>query len=43
LLMLWMLQPAGTQGGGLALIPLWRRPFDLPAGFWVPWLVGLGA
>lgn len=42
-LMLWMLQPAGTQGGGLALIPLWRRPFDLPAGFWVPWLVGLGA
>jgi signal transduction histidine kinase len=42
-LLLWMLLPAGAPGSVGAAGPLWRSPFDLPAGFWVPWVVGLGA
>lgn len=42
-LLIWMLQPVRTVGNDIVSISLWRRPFELPAGFWVPWIVGLGA
>lgn len=42
-LLVWMLQPAGFAGGGIAPASLWRSPLVLPAGFWVTWTVGLGA
>ena len=35
-----MLQPAQPPFWAMAY---WRAPADLPAGFWVAWLVGLGA
>jgi two-component system, NarL family, sensor histidine kinase DevS len=39
-MLFWMLQPST----GMTFSPQnWRSPFQLPAGFWVGWTVGLGA
>lgn len=40
IILVWMLQPPATASGA---VMGWRTPVALPAGFWVPWFVGLGA
>lgn len=40
IILVWMLQPSATASEA---VMGWRNPVALSAGFWVPWLVGLGA